>query len=118
MCVVQTALVVAANKGKKMEHDKLYLISYVHIQIENQESYIDFSLYFAGLVESKEEAEIIARTCSLNLKNGTIIPKILGFDRNMFLIDMMYDASEKFQKILLQMREMHDRFSNFKKKKK
>lgn len=117
MSVGPTALVVVVSEDI-MEHDKLYLVSYVHIQIENQESYTDFSLYFAGLVESKEEAEIIARNCSLNLKNGTIIPKILSFDEDMFLVDMMYDASEKFQKILLQMREMHDRFSNFKKKKK
>jgi hypothetical protein len=101
-----------------MEPDKLYLVSYVHIQIENQDNYTDFSLFFAGLVESKEEAEVIARACSLNLKNGTIIPKILSYDDNMSLIDMMYDASDKFQIILLQMREMHDRFSNFKKKKK
>jgi hypothetical protein len=110
-------LAVAVNEDN-MKQDQLYLVSYVHIQIENQDSYTDFSLYFAGLVDSKEEAEVLARACSLNLKNGTIIPKILSFDSDMSLIDMMYDASEKFQKILLQMREMHDRFSNFKKKKK
>lgn len=98
--------------------DKIYLITYVHIITENHDNYDNFSLYFAGLASTQEEAKKIAKSCSYNLKNGTIIPKILSYDKKMNLIDMMYDASDKFDKILAQMKEMHERLNTQKNKKK
>jgi hypothetical protein len=72
----------------------------------------------AGTVNSKEEAETLAKSCSVNLKNGTIIPKILSFNDMMYLTDMMYEAADMFQVVLNQMKEMHQRMQSTKKKKK
>ncbi len=101
-----------------MEAKRLFLISYVQIHIDNPQKYDDPDIFFAGLTETQEEAEILARSCTINLKNGTIIPKILAYEDDMSLLDMMYDAADKFQTILLQMKEMHNRLLTAKKKKK
>ena len=98
-----------------MEESKIFLVSYVQIQIDNPNKY---DIYFAGIVKSKEEAELLAKSCSINVKNGTIIPKILSFDDMMYLTDMMYDAADMFQVVLNQMKEMHQRMQSTKKKKK
>jgi hypothetical protein len=106
-----------ANEGI-MEESKIFLVSYVQIQIDNPNKYDHPDIYFAGIVKSKEEAESLAKSCSVNLKNGTIIPKILSFDDMMYLTDMMYEAADMFQVVLNQMKEMHQRMQNTKKKKK
>ena len=101
-----------------MEESKIFLVSYVQIQIDNPHKYDHPDIYFAGIVKSKEEAELLAKSCSINVKNGTIIPKILSFDDMMYLTDMMYDAADMFQVVLNQMKEMHQRMQSTKKKKK
>lgn len=94
-----------------------YLVTYVHIQIDDPSKLDSPDLYFGGLVSNMNDAEVLARSCSQNLKNGTIIPKILRFEGYHLLLDMMYDAAEKFQVVFDQMKEMHLRMTNIKKKK-
>lgn len=107
----------AANEAQDMR-SKIFMVSYVQIHIDDPKKYDEPDIFFAGIVNSMIEAETLARSCSLNLKNGTIIPKILSFEADMKLADMMYDAAEKFQAVLDQMKDMHERLNKGKKKKK
>lgn len=97
---------------------EIYLVSYVQIHIDNPAKFQDPDIFFMGLTRTLNEAENLAKSCTHNLKNGTIIPKILRYPDNMSLMDMMYDSADKFQAILNQMKEMHERMQQGKKKKK
>lgn len=61
-------------------------------------------VYFGGLGDTQEEADEIARDCVNNIR-GTILPKVTKIDGHNQLLDALYDASNKFELITLQMQE-------------
>lgn len=54
--------------------------------------------YFGGQAVSFTIAENLARECVNSIKGGTIIPKIFKLDLSGDLVEIMYTATEKFEK--------------------
>lgn len=54
--------------------------------------------YFGGQALSFLFAENLARECVNSIKGGTIIPKIFKLDSDNDLVEIMYTATEKFEK--------------------
>ena len=54
--------------------------------------------YFGGQAISFTLAENLARECVNSIKGGTIIPKIFKLDTENDLVEIMYTATEKFEK--------------------
>ncbi len=74
-------------------------------------------VFFGGLADNAEQAEMLAKQCVNSTKAHMIIPKVMDFNDGDNLIDVLYDAAEKFDKMFNYMKEAADTISLSKGKK-
>jgi hypothetical protein len=74
-------------------------------------------VYFGGIAGSSEEADVMAKACVNSTKTHMIIPKVMDFKDGDNLIDVLYDAADKFDRMFSYMKEAADTFTFHKSKK-
>jgi hypothetical protein len=74
-------------------------------------------IYFGGLAKTPTEADQLARNCVNSTKTHMIIPKVMDITDGDNLIDVMYDAAEKFDKMFNHMKEASETIALNKSKK-
>jgi len=75
-------------------------------------------IYFGGISEDFEEAEQLARSCVNTIKGGTILPRIFETNQTGQLIELMYEAADRFDTIVNQMRSADEIIERSKKRRK
>jgi len=81
-----------------------YVVAYAKITVEKSKDVTLNGVYFGGITTNHEEAELIATQCINNAKGGTIIPRIVTC-KTPLIIDGLYEAQDKFEKLIEEMRE-------------
>ncbi len=82
-----------------------FMVAYAKISID-KDTGIEFQgVYFGGLGSTTEEADTIARECINSIKGGTVLPKVCKIGEGETVIDAMYDAAERFEKMMEKMKE-------------
>jgi hypothetical protein len=82
-----------------------YLVAYAKIVVDREQGIALQGVYFGGIGETLPEAESIAKDCVNNIRGGTILPKVLKLDGDGRVIDALYEATEKFEKVTANMVE-------------
>lgn len=82
-----------------------YVVAYAKITMDKSTGIILQGVYFGGLGDTQEQAECIARDCVNMLRGGTILPKIEKIPTNGSVIDALYQATDKFERVTNQMIE-------------
>jgi hypothetical protein len=83
----------------------MYLVTYAKIVEDKQKGLFLDSVCLGGLGVTEADADEIARQCASTIKGATIIPKIIPVSRRLQAIDLLYDASDQFEKLAAQMIE-------------
>jgi hypothetical protein len=82
-----------------------YLVAYAKIVVDREQGIALQGVYFGGIGDTLHEAEVIAKDCVNNVRGGTILPKVLKLDGQGRVIDALYEATEKFEKVTANMIE-------------
>jgi len=102
--VAPTALVQQGSDVHERNFMETYVVAYAKITTSKDGINLQ-GVYFGGLGDSIEEANQVARDCVNRIKGGTILSKVIAVDGNNKLLDVLMDASDKFETITLQMQE-------------
>ncbi len=97
-----------------------YVVAYAKI-ITDKEKEKGISLggvYFGGVGDTFEDAEKIARECVNTIKGGVILPKVVKMISSETIIDALYDAEERFEKLINGMMETEEIINRNKRQKK
>ena len=80
--------------------------------VEDKEEgiYLD-GIYFGGVGQSNNDAEVLAKQCVQSIRGGVVIPKIFPIKSEMRLIDLTIDAQNKFYKLEKDMIDVEDRMA-------
>lgn len=81
-----------------------YMVAYAKFNVDKDQGIILGGVFFGGVGESLGEAESIARDC-VNTVRGTVMPKLIKLESDGQIIDALYDATEKFEKMASDMLE-------------
>lgn len=81
-----------------------YVVAYAKI-ITDKEGISLQGVYFGGIGETAEEADEMARECVNNIRGGTILPKVLKITDKGQILDILYDASDRFEQTTTNMQE-------------
>lgn len=73
-------------------------------------------IYFGGIAETPQEADDLARACVNSVKSHMIIPKVMDMSDGDNLIDVLYDAADKFDNMFKYMVEASETITLSKKK--
>lgn len=82
-----------------------HMVAYAKVVVDKEEGIVLSGVFFGGIGDTKEEAELIAKECVNTIRGGTIIPRVVKLDRDGLVIDSLYDVTEKFERIISQMVE-------------
>lgn len=86
----------------------MYLVAFAKIVEDKRKGLHLESVCFGGIGQTPDEADDIARACTNMAKGATVVPKVFQLDRKLQAIDILYDASEKFEKLTNSMLEAND----------
>lgn len=102
-------------KGNRMS-DK-FMVAYAKISVDKDDGISLVGVFFGGIGNTHQEAEEIARECVNTIRGSTtILPKVFKLDGDGKVIDALYDATEKFERVTQSMIET-DQIVNRRKKK-
>ncbi len=73
-------------------------------------------IYFGGIAATQSEADALARACVNSTKSHMIIPKVMDMEDGANLIDVLYDAADKFETMFKYMQEASETIALGKKK--
>jgi len=93
------------QQGDKM--DRTYCVSYAKISLDKEDGVELLGIFFGGVSQSEQEAEVIAAECVNTTKGCTVIPSILVINEDMDLLHTMDDAHDRFKKKIAQMQEAY-----------
>lgn len=82
------------NCGKS----ECWVVVYAKISTDKDNGIKLQGTYFGGQALSFAQAEVLARECVNSIKGGTIIPKIYPLGSDNDLVEVMFTATEKFEK--------------------
>jgi hypothetical protein len=82
-----------------------YMVAYAKLTMDRDEGIVLQGVYFGGLGSTKDEADNIARECVNGVRGGTIIPKVMMLNGQHQMIEALYEATEKFEKLTGSMNE-------------
>lgn len=85
-----------------------YAVAYAKISVDKVTGIEFHGVYFGGIGHTPEEAEGIAKECVNNIKGGTILPRVYRLSNDSTLIDVMYEAADKFEDMVKKMKEADD----------
>jgi hypothetical protein len=86
------------------EQVEKFVVAYAKITTDKSGIHLQ-GVYFGGLGDSPSEADTIARDCVNRIRGGTILPKVQTIDGNHQVLDALYELSDKFEHITVQMQE-------------
>lgn len=95
-----------------------YVVCYAKITTEKS-SFVSMSeVYFGGVAQTLQDAEVIARDCVNSSRGGTIVPKIAktSEDDHGCIIDTLDDLVGKLDDMLVNMQESEIIINNSSKK--
>lgn len=84
-----------------------YYSTYIKVRVptlKNPETTKE-GVFFGGVYNTKEEAEEATKDLVNRNRGGTLLPKIFEGPDNANLVDVMYEAEEKFERLWEQMLE-------------
>ncbi len=105
----------AQLKGNQMA-DK-FMVAYAKIVVDKDNRIALAGVFFGGIGDTANEAENIARECVNTIRGGTIIPRVVKLERDGQVIDALYDATEKFERVTQNMIESDQIINRGRKKK-
>ncbi len=91
-----------------------YLVVYAKLAID-KENICLHGIYYGGMADTRDEAELIAKDCINTIKGGTILPRIAPFTNN--FIDIAYNITDRLTQIAQEMKEMNEMLMKSNKKK-
>ena len=91
-----------------MSSTNKYVVAFARISVDKQDGIIMHGVFFGGIGDTFIEATQIARECVNNIRGGAIIPKILQMSNDENIIDVLYNAADKFEQITKNMLEVHE----------
>ena len=106
---------MAKLRGNHMA-DK-YMVAYAKITVDKDDGIALAGVFFGGIGDTHQEAEGIARECVNTIRGGTILPKVVKLDRDGQVIDALYEATEKFERVTQNMIETDEIVNRGRKKK-
>lgn len=86
----------------------MYLVAYAKIIEDKKKGLHLDSVCFGGIGTTPDEADDIARECTNMVRGATVVPKIFEINQRLQAIEVLYDASEKFEKLTSSMLEAND----------
>lgn len=81
-----------------------FVVAYAKITTDKAGIHLQ-GVYFGGLGDSVGEADDIARECVNRIRGGTVLPKVMPISGDHQVLEALYDASDKFEMVTLQMQE-------------
>lgn len=93
-----------------------WMVAYAKILLDKDNGVKLHDIYFGGVGDSQEEAARIAKECVNTIKGGTILPRVFKLDEGLTIIDMLYEAADKFEVIAKRMQEAEVILNRSKKK--
>ncbi len=100
MNVLQTPSFI---KDKHMA-DK-YMVAYAKIVLDKDEGIVLAGVFFGGIEDTLAAAELAAKECVNTIRGGTILPKVIKLGEDCKVIDALYDAADKFERVTTNMIE-------------
>lgn len=82
-----------------------FAVAFAKITVDKLNGIEFHGVYFGGVSETSEQADQIARECVNNIKGGTILPRVYKLTNTNNLIDIMYEAADKFEDMVKKMQE-------------
>tara|TARA_R110000868_G_scaffold20153_5_gene85602 strand:+ start:3901 stop:4254 length:354 start_codon:yes stop_codon:yes gene_type:complete len=104
------ALVVVVNRDGKFFTSwetwamEKFVVAYAKIITDKDGVNLE-GVYFGGLGNTIEEANEIAHDCVNRIRGGSILSKVLRIDGKHKVLDVLYEASDKFEFQTVQMQE-------------
>lgn len=95
-------LLVMEDEAKK------FVVAYAKIVADKEDGIQLAGVYFGGLGDTAEEAEVIARDCVNTIRGGTILPRVMPVEGSGQLLDAMFDATDRFEQVTAYMVEADD----------
>lgn len=102
-------------KGNPMAEK--FMVAYAKIVVDKQDGISLAGVFFGGIGETMVEAEGIARECVNTIRGGTILPRVAKLDKDGQVIDALYDATDKFERVVQSMVETDEIVNRSRKKK-
>jgi len=93
----------------------MHVVAYARLNINKGELDLH-GVYFGGLAQTQAEADVMARTCVNSTKAHMIIPKVFEFKHGDNLVDVLYDAADKFENMFRYMQEASETITLSKKR--
>ena len=93
----------------------MHVVAYARLNINKGE--LDMhGVFYGGMARSLEEADTLARACVNCTKAHMIIPKVLDIKDEENLVDVLYDAADKFENMFRYMLEASETITLSKKR--
>lgn len=104
-------LAAVVNDSNSQQIDSLrndemtkYVVAYAKITTDKSGVKLQ-GVYFGGVGDSLNEANELASECVNKVKGGAILPKVYPINSRENLVDILYNASNKFEQITYHMQE-------------
>ena len=81
-----------------------WIVTYAKISLDKEEGITLIGVFFGGVADDPDGADIIAKECVNSIRGGTVIPKIIKTS-NSNIIDALYMAEQKFEDMTGKMRD-------------
>lgn len=92
-----------------------FVTTYVKVVDDKEKGILMSGVFLGGLGETQAEADLIATDCTNTIRGGTVLAKIVKIKKGENLIDAMYDAADRFDVMLEQMKEANETINRSKK---
>lgn len=93
-----------------------WVVAYAKILLDKDIGVMLQGVYFGGIGDTPDEAEVIARECVNTIKGGTILPKVVKVTDEFTVIDALYEAFDRFESTTKRMQEAESILNRGKKK--
>ncbi len=110
-------LMMEHMESGRMTVAQKFLVAYAKIVVDRENGIVLQGVYFGGIGDDAAEAESIAKECVNTIRGGTILPKVMPLDSDHQVIDALYDATERFEKVTANMIEADQIISKSKRRK-
>lgn len=87
---------------------KKFVVTFAKFTVDKDNGIVLQGVFLGGLEDTSEAAENLARDCVNTVRGGVIMPKVSELEDENTVIDALYDATEKFEKIVLNMVDAND----------
>jgi len=87
------------------EPQQKFLVAYARINIDRMDGIVLSGVYFGAVCDTTEEAAAAAKKCVNTIRGGTILPRIFILDQEHNVINGLYDAMDKFERVVHNMQE-------------